>query len=113
MLKKISLSIVIIFVFSIFTNAQNCEQIKRDNLRLIKVIKAYDITNKEAKKQSIVFESELELANEQIQLNNSIQQKIIIENETLKQDVKKQKFISKIFGGSSSILLIVVFVVLI
>ena len=112
-MKAILIIIVLSLIFSIVSIGQECKEIKRENTQLKNVIESYKVLNKEIKNQSAVFESELELVNEPVQTKNKDILNYKNELENKEADLKKQKTVTRIFGGSTGFLVVVLIIILI
>jgi len=99
----------ILILFSIISFSQDFK-IKR----LENVIQSYKISNKECKDKSAKFESELEFANEQIQLKNKSFLNLATTNKDLERKIsKKQRLIAYISGLSVVEAIVIVAIILI
>lgn len=88
-MNKLKLTLMLIF-FSFIMNAQECDIIKRDIIRLTNVIKAYEHTNKELKNKNIVFESEQKLDKIDIYQKNKELKELKEKMTTKDGDLKKK-----------------------
>jgi len=99
----------ILILCSIISFSQN-DSIKVN--RLENVIEAYKFSNQECKNKSAEFESELELANDQLQMKNKSFLDLVTTNVVLERKLSKTQRVIAYISGLSVVEAIVIVVII-